>query len=351
MKKKLSLMGLLIFWIGYSGISQTYLIQVRPLGSKVYGYANLKGEIIIDAKFRKCTDFSEDGFAAIYDSDKKQFYFINQKGESLATEVSNFKLKDILGFGFRSFIDGMAAIKQGDKWGFLNTSGKVAVPVKYDDISPFDGGYSTAQSLGKFYIIDKQGKETAVEVPGLVDLRTFSEKLAPFKTADGKFGFVGENGKVAIEAKYLSVGYFSDGLAWAKNTDEKIGYINSKGEWIIQPQFSNAKDFDAESGMARIKTADKWAYVNKKGEIINVNDTDLWGDFSNGLAKGRRSELVGFFNSKGEWVIQPQFDAVRDFKNGYAAAKKADKWGLIDKKGSWVIQPSFDDISDMIILK
>ncbi len=87
------------------------------------------------------------------------------------------------------------------------------------------------------------------------------------------------------------------------------------------------------------------------GEIVKVNDTEVWGDFSEGLADGKNGDQRGFYNNKGEWVIKPQFEGVRDFKNGYAAAKQGGKWGVIDKKGNWVIRPAFDGIKDMELVK
>jgi len=43
------------------------------------GYANLKGELIIPAKYQKCSEFSKEGVATIYDKDNKKFYIINLK--------------------------------------------------------------------------------------------------------------------------------------------------------------------------------------------------------------------------------------------------------------------------------
>ncbi|HEY9007522.1 MAG TPA: WG repeat-containing protein [Ohtaekwangia sp.] len=351
MKKKnlYSLACLMI--IGWHAFAQTLVTQVKPADSKKWGYANIKGEIIIEPQYEKCYEFSADGYAPIYDTKARQYYFINTKGEKLATEVKDFKLIDGLGFDLKGFDDGLVPIRQGEKWGYMNTSGKVSIPAKYDHVLGFNGGHTVVQKDDKFIILNTRGEETVVNIPGLQDVKGFAEGLAPYRTGDKKFGFINEQGTVAIPAQFESVGYFSGGLAWAKNMEKKVGYINPAGEWVIKPQFDVAKEFDAKSGMARVKTGDQWAYVSKTGNIVYVKDTNLWGDFSNGLAQGRKNDKVGFFNTKGEWVIAPKFDATRDFKNGYAAARQGDKWGMIDTKGDWVIQPSFDGIKDMELVK
>ena len=348
MKKKMFFILALGLLAGISAIAQTYIILVKPMGVKEWGYANLKGELIIPAKYRKCTEFSEDGLAVIYDA--KQFTFINIKGETLKTEITDFKLYEIFGFGIKGFENGFVPVKQNEKWGYLNTSGKLAIPAKYDKVSTFNSDRGVAQSGGKYIIVNNQGVEIPIEASIITDVKQFAEGFAPYKGAEDRFGFIDVNGKVAIQAQFQSVGYFSGGLAWAK-IDKTIGFINPKGEWVIKPQFTTAKNFDAETGMARVKVADKWAYVNKSGEITNINDSQIVEDFSNGLARGKKNDKFGFYNTKAEWVIQPQFDGARDFKNGYAAAKSGGKWGIIDKEGKWVIQPSFDEVKDVELIK
>lgn len=350
MKKLIIMLNLLVI-ATTSVYSQMLITQVKPAGAKEWGYANLKGELVIPAQYDKCYKFSPDGYAAIYDGKAKQYYFINPKNERLTTEIPSFKIHDGFGFDIDGFKDGLIAIRVGEKWGFLNSKGKVAIAAKYDEVSEFSGGYATARSGTNWVVLNTSGEETKVDAPGITDVKEFSEGFAPYKSADKKLGFIGTNGKIAIPAKFESVGYFEDGMAWAKD-GSGLGYINPKGDWAIQPQFDAGKNFDATSGLARIKTkAGTWAYVNKTGEITNVNDTDVWGDFSEGLCDGKKGEKRGFYDSKGKWVIAPQFDGVRDFKNGYAAAKMNDKWGMIDKTGKWVIQPTFDGIKDMEMVR
>ncbi len=333
----------------FTAQSQTLITQAKPAESKEWGYANIKGEMVIPAQYAKCYRFSPEGLAAIYDQKERQYHFINLKNERLTIEVSQFKLKDGMGFDLQGFCDGMAMVKIGDKWGYINTSGKVVIAAKYDDASDFNGGFANAKIGDKFVVLNTKGDEIPVDGDA-IDVRDFSGGLAPFRASNKKFGFIGTDGKIAVKALYESVGYFSDGLAWAKD-GELLGYINNKGEWIIKPQFTSGKEFDKTSGMARVKNGEKWCYVNKSGEMMYMTDTDTWGDFSEGLANGKKGDKRGFFDKKGTWVIQPQFDGVRDFKNGYAAAKMGDKWGLIDKQGKWVLQPQYDGIKDMELVK
>ncbi len=351
MKKIIYSVAVFVICCLTQSFSQDMLTQVKPSGSKTWGYANNKGEVVIPPQFEKCYKFSRDGYATIYDTKNHQYYFINAKGEKLNTEVTNFKLHDGFGFDVSSFSDGLIPVKIGEKWGYLSNTGKIAIQAKYDEASDFSSGYAVVRSGTNYSVVNTKGEEFFVSVPGVADMKPFSEKLAPYRANDKKYGFIGPDGKVAIQAQFESVGYFTDGLAWAKNSDKKLGYINPKGEWVVRPNFEAGKDFDPVSGLARIKNGDKWAYVNKAGELTYVGLTDTYGDFSEGLAEGKSNGKTGFYDPKGQWVIQPQFNGSRDFKNGLAAAKQGDKWGMVDKTGKWVVQPVFDGIKDMELTK
>jgi hypothetical protein len=350
MKTKMFLILSLMVIMGFSAFAQSYVILVQPAGSKEWGYADLSGNLIIDAKYKKCIGFSEDGLAAIYDAKLKQFYFINLKGETLPTEVTDFKLIEVLLFGMKGFNDGFVPVKIGEKWGFLNTDGKLAIPAKYDKVTVFNDGFASVQRDGKFFTVDKNAAEFPVDVPGVADVNDFWEQLASFKAADGQVGFIDGTGKVVIAAKFEAAGDFHGGLAWAKNSAGQVGFINSQGSWVIEPKFEVAKNFDKETGLARIKTGDTWAYVNTAGELKYMKDSESWDEFNNGLARGKKAGKFGFFNDKMEWAIQPQFDGARDFKNGYAAVRSGDLWGVINNTGSWVIEPRYEDIKDVEVV-
>ncbi len=194
-------------------------------------------------------------------------------------------------------------VTDNGKWGALDAKGKIAIPVKYDQLTDFNSGYALAELKGKFFVVSKSGTETPVKASGIRAIKKFSEGLGIIEVNGELWGFVDADGKTAITPKYEGVGYFSGGLAWAR-LEGIIGFINPEGEWVIKPQFATVRDFG-----------------KKKGE-------------------------VGFLNNKGEWAIAPQFDVVRDFKKGYAPVQVDNKWGLIDKTGKWVIKPAFPHMRD-----
>lgn len=344
---------LVLLLVAASGLlcAQTPVIQVKRAGSDFWKYADLKGNLIIDKEYPLADAFSTEGIAIVAYPKKNNYHLINLKGQEIETEIKDFYLKNVLGFGIQGFTDGLLPVSVEKKWGCLNTSGKLVIPLKYDNVSYFDNGYGVSHIENNFFVLNRKGKETPVKIADLKDVKRFSENLAPYVTLAGLQGFIDTTAAIVIPAKFMDVGDFCGGLAFAKNIDGLIGYINHKGEWVIEPQFKSAKDFDPVGGIARVNKGEAWMYVNKKGETFAFNISDTYEDFAEGLCKGKSAALFGFFNTKGEWVIKPQFEGVRDFKNGYAAAKSNRLWGIINPKGEWVIKPTFTAIKDVEFVK
>ncbi|WP_299247905.1 WG repeat-containing protein [uncultured Cytophaga sp.] len=350
MKKRSILLVFSSVLLSLSSLAQSYLIQVKDASGK-WGYSNVKGEMVIPAQYEHCDPFGENGLAVVVKD--KVTSIINAKGVVVPSEVSGFTvLKAAFGFNVKGYENGLLAITTpSKKFGFLDGTGKIAIPLKYDLVTEFNGGYAVAKIGTNYFILDTKGTETAVTTAGVLEIKHFSEGFAPVRTADKKYGFVNPKGEIAIASQFNSVGYFFGGLAWAKTADGKAGYINTKGEWAIKPIYAGVGDFDPTSKVARVKEVETWFYIDVAGNKTAVVDTETWGDFSGGLAKGKKGEKFGFYNTKGEWVIAAQFDGVREFKNGYAAAKQGTLWGVIDTKGNWVAKPTFAGIKDAELIK
>lgn len=308
-----------------------------------WGYINTKGEFVIDPQYEFCHPFNEDGLAVIYEK-YQGFHFIRTNGSVLKTDVEKFKLVSALGFGTEGFSEGMAAIRDGKKWGYMNTLGKTVVEAKYDKAIKFSSGYGVTKLKRSFFIIDKEGRAIKIDIDRLEDVNKFSNGLAPFKV-NGRWGFIDATGSIVCEPRFKGVGYIGEtGLAWAMNEEGKRGFIDRSGNTKAEFQYSVAKDFS--DGIARAKKGDTWIYILGNGKEMIPVAADSYAKFSGGLAYAKKDDKVGFIGTDGEWAIEPQFEKVRDFKNGYAAVKSGDKWGFIDTKGNWVIEAKFDGVKD-----
>ena len=349
MKKVITFSCILFLLFEISGFSQIYVVEVRVKGSKEWGYAKLDGEIIIEPQFKLSNEFSENGRALVLQG--KRWSIIDLEGNILDVDVKKIRVYADPWTGVPSmYNDGLLCITQDKKWGALNSDGKLFIPLIYDNLTDFNGGYAIAELDHRFIVIDKEGNETPISDPTIIGVKRYSEDLAPCEVKGNKWGYIDTSGELVITPQYSSVGYFSGGLAWARAQNGKIGYIDKKGNWIINPHFSSAKNFDAVSGMALVTSEEKRTYVNKSGEQSSFKQTSKLYVFSEGLAIARWNGKLGFINYNMEWVVQPKYDAARAFHNGYAAVRINSRWGIIDKNGNVVLEPVFMNMQNVEII-
>ena len=135
------------------------------------------------------------------------------------------------------FSEGLIAIRQDRKLGYMDLAGNIAIEPRYDQGGEFAEGLAAVQLEGHWMFIDKSGALTA-EFPGGV---AFAEPL-------------------------------SDGLSLVSaDRDQpggKFGYVDRKGQWTIKPSWDDAQPF--HEGLAYVGTwkAGKTAYIDHKGRII-----------------------------------------------------------------------------------
>jgi len=54
--------------------------------------------------------------------------------------------------------EGMAAVKAGRKWGFVDKAGKMVIPAQYDNVLSFSNGLAEVSVGKKWGYIDNTGK-------------------------------------------------------------------------------------------------------------------------------------------------------------------------------------------------
>ena len=191
MTTRKALLLVFAFLLSIQVIAQSFVMMARPRSSKKWGYVNEKGEFIIPAKYGKCFEFSSDGVAIVDNKSEASYYFINLKGEKIKTASIYFALKEgFMAYGMHGFYDGLVEIRLGNKWGFYDTEGKLAIPAIYDEVTHFSEGVATAKVGNEFYILSKQGEEKHITVKGIYDVIGFSEGLCIYQSNNDLYGFL-----------------------------------------------------------------------------------------------------------------------------------------------------------------
>ncbi len=199
------------------------------------------------------------------------------------------------------FSEGLAAVRVGQKWGYIDRTGEFAIEPRF------------RKEKGD----DSWGPPVAA----------FSEGLARVRVGK-QHGYIDRTGQFAIEPKFKACYRFSDGLAPAmiadyRSVDDRFnyGYIDRMGEFVIAPRFKRCRPFS--EGLANVSVGEK------------VFDKDRPGSFF-------IRTKAGYIDKTGAFVIEPRFMSAGSFSEGLALAReRVGLYGYIDRTGTFVIEPQF----------
>ena len=154
-----------------------------------------------------------------------------------------------------AFKNGMAAVKDGTKWKFINTEGKVEKECDWDEIVLDNKGYYInndviiAKTNEKYEMYNSKFKKIGKFQCDELDMST-DEGIFAFKENE-KWGFVNSEGKIIIKPEYDEALSFSNGLA-AVCKNEKWGFITEENKLVIDYTFDGA-DYFNNKGVCFIK--------------------------------------------------------------------------------------------------
>jgi KWG Leptospira. len=162
----------------------------------------------------------------------------------------------------------LAPANLNDKYGFVDKSGKLIVPLKYLYADPFSEGVALVTNGIKFGFIDTDGREV---IPlKYVSARDFKEGLAAVTAFDGKesylAGFINKADKIIIPLIYKQIDDFSEGLA-AVMLKDKWGFLDKTGK--LQIQYVYDEVFSGfEEQLAPVCINKKWGFIDTHGNIV-----------------------------------------------------------------------------------
>ncbi|MGC6494599.1 MAG: WG repeat-containing protein [Myxococcota bacterium] len=107
------------------------------------------------------------------------------------------------------------AVENKGQHGFIDPSGAVVIPLIYDSVSNFDGPYARVTRQGSDSFIGVDGQPFTTEDVDWLGIA--ADGRVPYRDRrTGRYGYLSEDGTVAIAATYCRVDPFSEGLAAVK---------------------------------------------------------------------------------------------------------------------------------------
>jgi WG containing repeat len=350
--------------VGLEPWSFTYpLIEVTS--GKLHGFVDKSGELVIQPIYQQVEQF-HNGLTEVRKTKASPWEIIDQAGHTVRTidpkfepficgrsegvsedgllliqktpgsyngdgYVLNIRDNQISHMGnvgsLSGFHEGVARFSTGLKHnGFLGADGKQVIPPIYDFVWHFSEGYAPACSNGRYFYIDKSGKEVITLPADCSAAGEFHRGLAAVAFGgdsgnpgylkvrkNARWGFIDKTGRTVIPAKYYIERYttsgltsevpeFSEGLCKvtiSENNKPLTGFIDSTGNWVLQPQYSQATNF--KSGVSRVCigatgfTRPKW--IRRKSQR-NYSRQDLFCQFLRqfgliGMTRAQVRQILG----------------------------------------------------------
>jgi len=176
-----------------------------------YGIINQHGEFVIPLELGYAFPFSS-GLAA---AGNEKLGYVDGSGKFVIAPQF-----DMVG----SFANGVAFVLQGKAARLINKSGKALLSWKYpylaypaptDFMLRFTEGLAPVRLGTKYAYVDEHGK---VVIPAKFEFAwNFSEGVAQVRVG-GRWGFVDKEGKIVIRPQFEEAGSFVDGIAPVKKT-------------------------------------------------------------------------------------------------------------------------------------
>jgi hypothetical protein len=297
-----------------------------------FGFLDSSRTVIIDAQFKKALPFKE-GFAPVMQDSLSLWTFIDKQGNVLHP----FQFREV-----RHFSEGLAAVKIGQKWGYLNNKGQIVIEPTYSQAQDFQEGKALVREVltGKLLYIDTHNMP--VGSLRFEKAYPFSKGVAVAQDIEKHlFGLLNEKGEWFLPARYVEITPFNEqGYAFYKTElGNRIGLLDRQGREITKPKYTKIEPF--ENGLAQVADGSDWNFIDSTGNTLLKNSYKELHHFEGNLCLAKTDEGYGYLNRKGEWQILPTFERASHFENFVAEVtpKNARKSIYIDTTGKEVSKP------------
>ena len=254
-----------------------------------------------------------------------------------------------------NFTEGMAHVKTGGKWGYVNTRGEMTIPAVYDKAFHFSAGAACVVQDGKASLIDKQGGVVlATEYKWLNKLKDGYIRASNHNDLDG---CLDPDGKLIVPCRYNIFFGFEGGLslvmAGGHVYDDKAryGYVGLDGAEAIPLIYSDAEYFDngyAEvcTGGFRCDDGSKWGLIDTAGNVmISLEYSGICQHESLVGFKAEDEGMWGVMDIRGKVILPAAYDKIYLRDGGVIAAHKDGKRGLFNTDGSQRLPFVYDKLS------
>lgn len=220
-----------------------------------WGVINSYGEIVIKSTYDEMIvipNEAQDIFICTYDVDYSSGSYktkvINSKGKEIIKDYD--KIEAVTNYNENHEIwyeNNVFRVCKNNKYGLVNYSGKKLLDPDYDSINPISG-------LENSLIIEKNGKVGLCDDTGNIIIEPNYKKIDKigndYKNGyvvvneDDKYGIIGFDKQVVLEAKYEEVKGISGDNIYVIKENGKYVLVNKSGEKITSHQYEDVLEIN-----------------------------------------------------------------------------------------------------------
>ena len=288
------------------------------------------------------------------------------------------------------FYEDLAITSVNKKYGFINRSLEVVIPIIYDFVENFDNGYAYAEIGSTNYYLNTQGEQVVSEVFKYKYKDTLGNQVKSDIEYSENIGGAEPNNQDELEDDYNGLYIFMEGIWNGFACYKKNGLIGIKGlnNRIVTPaifDFVSLSNIDSNNKYISVVKEGKEGLINIKGVtiipceydylnyVVGINDLFVVGfeklgelnygiiDLNNNYivspihkdiylinntlamimtedeSRGMRSQRGVLNIQTQQFVIPPIYDTCWDV-GGLFFVEKDDKWGYLDQNGEEVLK-------------
>ncbi len=296
----------------------------RVVEERKFGLIDATGNYIVRPKFIDINNFDENGLAIVrYGTDRVRYGILNTSGD-LITGSGGYN--DI-----RPYAEGRAAVKVKDKYGYIDTNGKLVVPADYARVSTFVEGRAAVQINGECGYIDRNGNI-------IVDLAyskclAFNSGRAVVYKGYRRAGLLDNAGDAIIQPSLNRLINFQNGRGLMRDNQYRFYFITEDAR-LFDGYYQEASNF--QHGVAVVRSGDKWGIINRNGIKVVPTKYDKIENYESAYARIRIRGLYGVRTLKGQEVVPMQFEHVEAVAPNLYRAEEGNKIGYFDGSGKWI---------------
>ena len=223
------------------------------------------------------------------------------------------------------FVNGYAAVLSVNHlWGFIDTSGRVAVRPMFAEVGTFsrhglakvllhpgrDPADRSIRSMGYGYI-DSHGN-VVIDKDDYDGVDAFQDALdepVVRVSKGGGTGYLDTHGKLALGWFEAGTKFGTDGLAVVK-VGGKFGFIDRHGRFVVMPTYEDARLFDGD--IAVVLRNGKWGAIDHAGRtVVPFEFERLSGFGGDAMALGQRDGTEVGVDRRGKSFALPPLGPLR----------------------------------------